>query len=354
MNDSSVCPDAGLLQRFLLGRASSDEARFVNEHLQGCANCRRALDALRGGAPTTAGDSGDRPHVSEDATLPPTTPSAAGGEESFPFLAAPQADDEMGRLGPYRVLRVLGAGGMGVVFEAEDPKLQRRVALKVMRAGGSQQAVFRERFLREARAAARLEHDHVVPVYQVGEDRGVLFLAMPLLRGETLEDRLKREPKPPTAEVLRIGREMAEGLDAAHSHGLIHRDVKPSNVWLEAGRGRVKVLDFGLARVQDESENQLTQDGLVMGTPAFMAPEQAWGKPVDARVRPVQPGLRPLPHDHGPQRLPGREPFQPDGGRHYRGPADADRTRTQRAAGPGRFDPATAGQGSGRAPCLGA
>ena len=122
-----------------------------------------------------------------------------------------------------------------------------------------------------------------MPVYQVDEDRGVLFLAMPLLRGETLEDRLQREPKPPLADVLRIGREMAEGLDAAHSHGLIHRDVKPSNVWLETGRGRVKVLDFGLARVADDVDERLTQEGLVMGTPAFMAPEQAKGLPVDPR-----------------------------------------------------------------------
>ncbi|HVS36270.1 MAG TPA: protein kinase, partial [Gemmataceae bacterium] len=143
--------------------------------------------------------------------------------------------------------------------------------------------VFRERFLREARASARLEHDNVVPVYQVDEDRGVVFLAMPLLRGETLDDRLLREPKPPMTEVLRIGREIADGLDAAHSHGLIHRDVKPSNVWLESGRGRVKILDFGLARVADQNQNQLTQEGLVMGTPAFMAPEQARGLPVDGR-----------------------------------------------------------------------
>ncbi len=282
VNDSSVCPDAGLLERFLLGRASTDEARFVNDHLPVCVDCRRALDALRGGEPTTRGVGEEPPRPSEEATLPPPAPTV-GGAEAFPFLAPPQAGDEMGRLGPYRVLRVLGAGGMGVVFEAEDPKLQRRVALKVMRPAGAQQAVFRERFLRKARAAARLEHDHVVPIYQVDEDRGVLFLAMPLLRGETLEDRLMREPKPPSADVLRIGREIAEGLEAAHSHGLIHRDVKPSNVWLEAGRGRVKILDFGLARVQDESDKQLTQEGLVMGTPAFMAPEQAMGRPVDPR-----------------------------------------------------------------------
>src|SRR5713226_6416073 len=106
----------------------------------------------------------------------------------------------------------------------------------------------RQRFLREARAAAAIEHDHIVTIYHVGEDRGVPFLAMPLLRGETLEDRLRRCGKLTLAEGLRIGRETAEGLAAAHERGLIHRDIKPANLWLEGERGRVKVLDFGLAR----------------------------------------------------------------------------------------------------------
>ena len=135
---------------------------------------------------------------------------------------------------------------------------------------------------------AALTHDHIIPIYQVGEERGVLFLAMPFLEGETLDDRLKRVGQAPgrtalpLAEVLRIGREIAEGLDAAHAHGLIHRDVKPSNVWLEAGRDRVKILDFGLARAL-ASDVALTQTGNLLGTPEFMSPEQANGKPADAR-----------------------------------------------------------------------
>ncbi|HVS36417.1 MAG TPA: zf-HC2 domain-containing protein, partial [Gemmataceae bacterium] len=180
MNDSSLCPDAHTLEAFLQGQAPPKEAVRVNEHVKSCAECRRALAALAlRGVETT---DGGKPRGSEEPTLPPAPPTAVGASASsagaapqeFPFLAPPQADDEIGRLGAYRVLRVLGSGGMGVVFEAEDPKLQRHVALKVMRAAGSRQGVFRERFLREARAAARLEHDHVVPVYQVDEDRGVL------------------------------------------------------------------------------------------------------------------------------------------------------------------------------------
>ena len=136
---------------------------------------------------------------------------------------------------------------MGAVFHAVDIQLGRPVALKVLRPGLADSALARERFLREARAAAALEHDHVVPIYQVGEDRGIPYLAMPLLRGQSLQERLHGGARLPEAEVLRIGREVAEGLAAAHAQGLVHRDIKPANLWLEEGSGRVKILDFGLA-----------------------------------------------------------------------------------------------------------
>jgi serine/threonine protein kinase len=192
---------------------------------------------------------------------------------------------------------------MGVVFRAEDVLLRRLVALKVIKPGLAGSNV-RERFLREARAAAALTHDHIVPVYHVGEDRGVLFLAMPLLEGETLQNRIERQGALPVAEVLRIGREIAEGLAAAHAKALIHRDVKPSNIWLEsrshkrpacelpgepasetlaATGGRAKLLDFGLARFADDPGN-LTQSGAIVGTPAYMAPEQARGGVVGTRA----------------------------------------------------------------------
>ncbi len=212
----------------------------------------------------------------------PGAPGGDAGKELYDFLAPPRGAGEIGWLGPYRVLNVLGAGGMGVVFQAEDPHLERKVALKAMRPALITSDSAKKRFLREAKTTASIKHDHIVTIFQVGEDRGAPFLAMEFLEGESLDDRMKREKRLPVAEVLRIGREIAEGLAAAHEHGLIHRDIKPGNLWLEGKRGRVKVLDFGLARAAGD-ETHLTQTGAIVGTPAYMAPEQAHGEAVDAR-----------------------------------------------------------------------
>ncbi len=248
-----------------------------------CPGCSRVVQV-----PTSAErGSGQRtlhpPAAAEDTA--PAIPDSLDLAPSpdYPFLASPHEPDELGRLGPYRVLKVLGTGAMGVVFQAEDPHLKRLVALKVMRPALAASAEFHRRFLREARLAASIDHEHVVTIYQVGEDRGVPFLAMQLLQGETLENRLTRAGgRLPLAEVLRVGREIAEGLGAAHARGLIHRDIKPANVWLEKDRGRVRIVDFGLARGA-EPDAQFTQAGAVIGTPAYMAPEQAAAAVVDAR-----------------------------------------------------------------------
>jgi serine/threonine protein kinase/lysophospholipase L1-like esterase len=172
---------------------------------------------------------------------------------------------------------------MGVVYKAEDPALKRSVALKAMLPTLAASASAGKRFLREAQAMAAVKHDHVVTIYQVDQERGIPFLAMEFLAGEMLVERLEREEKLPLLEVVRIGREIAEGLAAAHATGLIHRDIKPANIWLEAPKNRVKILDFGLARATSE-DSHLTQQGTIMGTPAFMAPEQGRGETVDARA----------------------------------------------------------------------
>jgi serine/threonine protein kinase len=263
-----------------------------------CPKCEKPLNV-----PATGPDGRDGPTLLpasgsanvEAPTLAPAPPSNFGSvgslanvveepardRELTEFLAAAQGPGELGRLGTYRVLQILGHGGMGVVFRAEDPVLKRAVALKAMLPRLAASGTAAQRFLREAQAIAAVKHDHIVTIYQVGEERGVPFLAMEFLDGEPLDVRLKRERRLPAAEVVRIGRETAEGLEAAHERGLIHRDIKPANLWLEGKKARVKILDFGLAR-SGESGQQLTQQGAILGTPAYMAPEQSGG-PTDAR-----------------------------------------------------------------------
>jgi serine/threonine protein kinase len=210
---------------------------------------------------------------------PAHTPTTA--TSGYPFLQPPAAPDELGRLGNYRVLHLLGKGGMGYVFHAEDLGLCRPVALKVMNpALGMGDAG--ERFLREARVMASIKHDSLVTVFQVGREGDAVYLAMELLQGENLDDWLKRVPRPDLASIFQVARETAGGLAAIHKHGLIHRDLKPANLWREAPTGRVKILDFGLARSTRE-DCTITKTGEILGTPCYMSPEQARGEPLDAR-----------------------------------------------------------------------
>jgi urea transport system substrate-binding protein len=217
------------------------------------------------------------PEARADTSWPPET---SAGSQSPPPAAPPPVGP--GLLAHYRILKPLGQGGMGLVYQAEDTRLHRPVALKVMHTALTAQPAARERFLREARAVAAVHNDHVVTIYEVGEADEIPFLAMELLHGRTLEECLCSGPPPHVGDILRIGREIATGLAAAHQCGLVHRDIKPANLWLEAPAGRVKILDFGLARPVDRRDG-LTRTGDVLGTPSYMAPEQALGNPVDAR-----------------------------------------------------------------------
>lgn len=195
----------------------------------------------------------------------------------------PSEPGEVGTLGPYRIVKELGRGGMGSVYAAVDTRLNRRVAFKVMLPRYAKEPAARERFLREARAVAQITHDNVVTVYEADERSGVPYIAMQYLEGYALDQFLNRKGSPTLPQILRIAHETAAGLAAAHAIGLVHRDIKPANLWLEAPEGRVKVLDFGLARPFD-SQVELTRSGVVVGTPAYMSPEQARGEKVDPRT----------------------------------------------------------------------
>jgi len=208
---------------------------------------------------------------------------------------------EAGRkLGRYVLQRKLGAGGMAEVWEAFDEGLHRSVAVKVVRDEIAGEAEFRERFIREARLAAQLEHPRILPIYDFGTEKGVTFLVMPLLPGGSLKERITG-PLPPD-EVLDALAAVAAALDHAHARGVLHRDVKPSNVLVDAS-GSLLLADFGLAKNTAVS-SELTAAGMVVGTPAYMAPEQAIGKPVDSRADQYALGVMAF------ELLTGRTPFR--------------------------------------------
>lgn len=267
-----ACPNAGVMDG-ILASGSTDERAALKEHVRGCPACRQRMVDLAGSTATIA-EAEPKPRKSRPVPL----------ERGTAF-------------GRYVILEHLATGGMGEVYAAWDPQLDRKVALKRMRPGASGDS--QGRLLREARALARLSHPNVVSIHDVGSLDDGVYLAMEFIEGTPLNEWLSAEPRSPGA-ILEAFVAAGRGLLAAHAAGLVHRDFKPHNVVI-GDDGRIRVLDFGLARTAEDAPSgpvqgavakngsadgftALTQDGMVLGTPGYMAPEQLRGDPLDART----------------------------------------------------------------------
>src|SRR5258708_434105 len=187
----------------------------------------------------------------------------------------------MPSLGRYEILGKLGEGAMGVVYRAGDKSLGRVVALKMLSADLGADDELHQRFRREAQAIGRLNHPNIVAVYDLGESEGHLYMAMELLEGDDLRALIERQVDIPLADRVRVMGQICEGLGYAHGKGVVHRDVKPANIFVTSG-GQVKILDFGLARVA--TSDTITRAGVILGTPDYMSPEQATGRALDLRT----------------------------------------------------------------------
>ncbi len=301
------CPPDNELKRLLDGTIAPNRLDDITEHVGDCTSCQKRLELLATGSefamPLTLLniDHHTPPdkskvwktidqvvfEVTRDIQLPTkngpkSKPRLPNIDDDLNFLSKTSEPGKIGRLGEFQVVRMIGRGGMGVVLHAFDSVLERDVALKVLSPELSSNVTARQRFCREARAAAAVTHDHIVAVHAVNEDEasGLPYIVMQLVGGESLEQLLRRSGKLSVNETLRIMSQVSSGLAAAHATGLIHRDIKPGNMLIEAD-GRVKLTDFGLARAHEDLK--LTKTGYVSGTPLYMAPEQARGDDIDAR-----------------------------------------------------------------------
>jgi Tol biopolymer transport system component len=251
-------------------RPPDERARLLEERCGGDEALRQEVEEL------LASDAAAK-HELESIT-----PQVAAG-----LLAEGPHEDRVGRvLGRYRILSALGSGGMGEVYLAEDSTLDRKVALKLLPRQFTRDPDRLQRFAQEARAASALNHPNIITIYEIGQWERIQFIAAEFIEGQTLRDRMQRG-RVPLSEVLEIGMQAAGALAAAHSAGIIHRDIKAANIMVR-GDGYIKVLDFGLAKLaatpKDRSLIDLTDPGRIMGTISYMSPEQALGQPLDHRT----------------------------------------------------------------------
>lgn len=278
--------DAELLNRVEALLASHEgQSRFLETPV--VAQIAHLPDAwpvtmLAGNGSTQGDDPESTKAYSTEPAAMPTPQDSSDDEIPLDFLLPSSKPDSLGRLGHYEVLEVIGRGAFGTVLRAFDEKLHRVVAIKVMAPEIAATSPARKRFLREAQASAAIRHEHVVSIYAV-EEKPLPYLVMEYIPGETLQQRVDSRGPLDVLTVLHLGRQIAEGLAAAHAQDLIHRDIKPGNILLETStHDRIKLTDFGLARAADDAS--LSQSGTIAGTPMYMAPEQALGKKLDVRA----------------------------------------------------------------------
>lgn len=286
MNDQLLqCDERKLTEMLKVEENGPQHDEWVN-HIEQCGHCQARLrdlaadddDWRKASEVLTKEEGEDEPLLSPRGRDRPTNWT----ESMVSHLLKPPTHPEMlGRLGRYEIERLIGSGGMGIVFKAFDTELNRPVAVKILAPHLASSLPARQRFAREARSAAGIVDDHVVPIFNVESEGEPPFLVMQYVAGGSLQEKLDRDGPLEVTDILRIGLQTAKGLAAAHAQGLIHRDVKPSNVLLDEGVERALITDFGLARAEDEVS--LTHTGFHPGTPHYMSPEQVRGESIDAR-----------------------------------------------------------------------
>lgn len=319
MTDQQKCPPKSQLQALVAGTLGGDEEASVADHLAGCKSCQSEIDRMAAPADFKANvaqwlsgsaDHSDslskiianaeadiressrelatgQPTVSvsgnslEDSVLSRDSTRKRGYADVEKWLEADDDQAAIGRLGQFRLTEFIGRGGMGAVFKADDLKLQRDVAVKVLSPELASNKEACERFLREARAIAAINHINIVTIHAVGEDAALPYFVMEYVQGHSLQEHLDRRERLKDSETSRIARHVAKGLAAAHARGIIHRDIKPANILIQKDSKRAKLTDFGLARAS--GDGSLTSAGMLVGTPAYLPPEALEEKETNER-----------------------------------------------------------------------
>ena len=284
---ATECLQSTEMDQLLTGDIGAAQQEIWEDHLSSCEACQTNMQAIIGDriwwdeaerslsiqSPLDGFDVSPASERSDD--------ECHNYDELLSMLGPTDSPNMLGRIGNYEVVGILGRGGMGVVYKALDTALNRYVAIKMLLPHLAASGPARKRFEREGQAAAAVVDDHVLPIYAVSKWQGIPYLVMHYSSGATLQRRLDVDGPLALKEVLRIGIQASRGLAAAHAQGLVHRDVKPSNILLDGGVERVMLTDFGLARAADDAS--ITRTGTIAGTPQYMSPEQVRGESVDGR-----------------------------------------------------------------------